>query len=54
MLALAFYLWTRLAEFMVPDVPGVVLTDLRSIEDLRSRFNLDAGAPRRILLLSPT
>lgn len=53
-LALAYFLWTRISEFMVTDVPGVVLTDMRSIEDLRTRFNQDQGAPRLILLLSPT
>jgi len=30
------------------------LEDLRSIEDLRERFNADAGSPRLVLLLSPT
>ena len=30
------------------------LTDLRSIDDLRSRFDADAGSPRLILLVSPT
>jgi hypothetical protein len=53
-LAVAFFLWTRISEFMVPDVPGVVLNDMRSIQDLRTRFNQDQGTPRLILLLSPT
>jgi hypothetical protein len=30
------------------------LTDLRSIDDLRARFNADAGSPRLVLLASPT
>lgn len=31
-----------------------VLTDLRSLEDLKARFNQDRGTPRLILLFSPT
>ncbi len=30
------------------------LTDLRSIDDLRARFDADAGNPRLVLLVSPT
>ena len=30
------------------------LTDLTSVEQLRTRFNDERGAPRLILLLSPT
>jgi len=30
------------------------LVDLRSIDDLRTRFNDDAGAPRLVMLVSPT
>ena len=37
-----------------PTVSAPVLTDIQRIEDLQSRFNRDAGAPRLILLLSPT
>ena len=33
---------------------GVRLTDLTSVEQLRTRFNDDRGTPRLILLLSPT
>jgi hypothetical protein len=34
--------------------PKAPLTDLRSVEDLRARFNQDKGKPRVILLLAPT
>ncbi len=30
------------------------LTDLRSVDDLRARFDADADSPRLILLVSPT
>ncbi len=30
------------------------LTNLRSVDDLRARFDADAGSPRLILLVSPT
>jgi hypothetical protein len=30
------------------------LTDLRSMHDLRARFDADAGSPRLVLLVSPT
>lgn len=30
------------------------LTDLRSVDDLRTRFDSDAGSTRLILLVSPT
>jgi hypothetical protein len=32
---------------------GAALTDLRSVADLRSRFDADAGSPRLVLLVSP-
>jgi hypothetical protein len=34
--------------------PTPVLTDLHSPNDLKARFNQDAGMPRIILLVSPT
>ncbi|MBA2714964.1 MAG: hypothetical protein H0U55_15590 [Rubrobacteraceae bacterium] len=30
------------------------LTDLRAVDDLRARFDADAGSPRLVLLVSPT
>ena len=30
------------------------LTDLRSVDDLRARFDADSGSPRLVLLVSPT
>jgi hypothetical protein len=34
--------------------PGVTLTDLRSVDQLRSLFDADAGTTRLVLVLSPT
>ena len=34
--------------------PAASLTDLRSTSQLRDAFNRDAGAPRLVLLFSPT
>jgi hypothetical protein len=34
--------------------PAKTLADMRSMDDLRARFNDDAGSPRLVLLLSPT
>ena len=31
-----------------------ILTDMRSIDDLKAQFNRDVGTPRLVLLLSPT
>jgi hypothetical protein len=53
-LGLVLFIGKQLAERAVPDVPGVALTDVHSVEDLRSRFNQDQGAPRLVLFLSPT
>jgi hypothetical protein len=33
---------------------GTTLTNLHSMDDLRARFDADAGSPRLILLASPT
>jgi hypothetical protein len=52
-LSLAF-LYVRNSPFMTPDVPGVTLTDIHSIDDLEARFNQDAGQTRLILFVSPT
>lgn len=35
------------------DTPARTIEDMRSTDDLRTRFNEDAGSPRLILLLSP-
>jgi hypothetical protein len=34
--------------------PARALADMNSMDDLRFRFNEDAGSPRLVLLLSPT
>lgn len=34
--------------------PKPDLAELRSVDDLRSAFETDAGTPRLVLLLSPT
>jgi hypothetical protein len=34
--------------------PARALADMNSMDDLRVRFNEDAGSPRLVLLLSPT
>jgi hypothetical protein len=36
------------------DEPANALADIDSMDDLRTRFNEDAGSPRLVLLLSPT
>ena len=36
------------------DEPANALADMDSMDDLRARFNDDAGSPRLVLLLSPT
>ena len=36
------------------DEPAKVLANMNSMDDLRARFNADAGSPRLVLLLSPT
>ena len=34
--------------------PSPALAVMNSMDDLRARFNEDAGSPRLVLLLSPT
>jgi hypothetical protein len=34
--------------------PAKVLANMSSMDNLRARFNEDAGSPRLVLLLSPT
>lgn len=36
------------------DEPAKALADMRSMDDLRARFNEGVGSPRLVLLLSPT
>jgi hypothetical protein len=36
------------------DQPAKALTNMSSMDDLRTRFNEGAGSPRLVLLLSPT
>ncbi len=52
--AAAILLVKFLGDRALPDVPGVTLTDLKGVEDLRARFNADKGAPRLVLFFSPT
>ena len=41
--------------FQPQRVPGQApLVDIQNIETLRTQFNLDAGKPRLIILVSPT
>jgi hypothetical protein len=51
-----FLLCASCVPFQTPSQGGTgsTLTDLRSIDDLQTRFNQDSGAPRLILVLSPT
>ena len=42
-----------LVWMLVPE-PDATLVDIASVDDLRKRFNEDRGAPRIILLVSPT
>lgn len=42
------------AATLPPRPRSDVLVDLRSLDDLKERFNQDRGTPRLILLFSPT
>ncbi len=44
--------WWLLGPVSAP--AGVTLSDLRSVDDLKARFNGDRGQTRLILILSPT
>ena len=37
-----------------PAPPGIQLTEIESVGDLQRRFNDDTGAPRLVLVVSPT
>ena len=37
-----------------PLYPAPTLSDLRSVDELKTLFNQDRGKPRLVLLLSPT
>lgn len=52
--ALLLVLTTPWSQRRANDDTGAALTDLRAVEELRARFNEDAGMARLILLLSPT
>jgi len=44
----------RAALAQATATPAPLLTDLHTPDDLKARFNQDAGVPRIILLVSPT
>ena len=54
LLGLGVFVLKPLLEHPNGSVPGVVLHDLQATTELRDRFNADQGAPRLIVLLSPT
>ena len=41
-------------DFIVVETPAPALVDLEDIDQLQAAFNIDHGAPRILLLLSPT
>jgi len=54
---LAVSAFTAGYEIIVPHHhprPGVTLSNLSSVHQLKSRFNHDRGEPRLILIFSPT
>lgn len=46
LIAVALFAVKFISDRAIPDAPGVVLNDMRSIEDLRCRFNQDYGSPQ--------
>lgn len=52
-LAVGLVVAVMIALLLVPG-PDATLVDIASIEDLRTPFNEDRGAPRIVLLVSPT
>ena len=53
-LLLAVWLIAESPFFHKTAPPGLRLTDLRSVSQLRARFDADRGTTRLILVLSPT
>jgi hypothetical protein len=50
--AVLFLGWRLLGPASPP--PGVELGDLKSVDQLKERFNQDGGVVRLVLILSPT
>ena len=53
-LLLAAWLIAESPQFHKTAPPGLKLTDLRAVSQLRARFDADRGMTRLILVLSPT
>ncbi len=53
---IAVQLWAYRATSVVVLAPRPTtgLQDIQSVSDLQARFNLDAGKPRLVVLISPT
>ena len=54
LILLASWLVVRSPLFHRVPLPGLQLTDLRSVGQFQALFNADAGMPRLVLILSPT